>query len=140
MSDKITIKAIGDIEKFGLKDTVTMAETGVYNIPADLFEQHVLAPNGISNATFKKLETDTIRLAGAMTLHCGQLAVDHFKNNAEAVEVGFNYKQGDQTTVSGIFNREAKDHTVLSFETKCKTADMKRVLGFLGDEFAAINS
>jgi len=140
MTDNTKIKAFGDIDHFGLKDTVTMADSGGYSIPLDLFEKQILEPNGVTAATYKKIETDTIKLATAMTLHCGQMATEHFKNNAEALEVGFNYKQGDMTTVSGVFNREAKDHTVLAFETKCKTADMKRVFGYLGDEFAAINS
>lgn len=140
MSDKITIKAIADVEKFGLSETVTLADTGVYSIPVDLFEKQVLEPNGVTAATYKKLETDSLRLATAMTMHTGNLAVEHFRNNPDAAELGFNYKQGDNTTVSGIFNRGAKDHTVLAFEVKVKNADMKRVLGYLGDEFEKINS
>uniref|UniRef100_A0AB39CDE5 Uncharacterized protein n=1 Tax=Pseudomonas phage RVTF4 TaxID=3236931 RepID=A0AB39CDE5_9VIRU len=140
MTEATKIKAIADIEKFGLKDTITLADTGVYTIPVDLFEKQVLEAHGVTPATFKKIENDSIRLATAVTLHCGQLATEHMKNNPDAIELGFNYKQGELTTVSGIFNRDAKDHTVIAFDVKCKTADMKRVLGFLGDEFAAINS
>lgn len=140
MTDMSKIKAHGDIEKFGLKETITMGESGAYTIPVDLWEQQVLVPSGVTMETFKRIENDSMRLAAAVTLHTGTLAVDHFKSNVEAVELGFNYQQGTATTVSGIFNRNAKDHTVLAFEVKHKTADMKRVLGYLGGEFGDINS
>ncbi|MCY1461297.1 hypothetical protein D9M71_789400 [compost metagenome] len=100
----------------------------------------VLDPLNVSAETYKKIETGFRDLAGGVLYTAGNLAVGHFKNNVEAQEVGFNYQQGSMTTVSGIFNRESKDHTVLAVETKYKSADMKRVLSYLGDEFANINS
>lgn len=140
MTDLSKIRAIADIEKFGLKDSISMGESGAYVIPTDLWETQVLAPHGVSPEVFKKIENDSVRLATAVTMHTGTLAVEHFKANPDAQELGWNYQQGGMTQVSGIFNREAKDHTVLSWEVTAKTADMKRVLSHLGDEFANINS
>ncbi|QBJ02777.1 hypothetical protein MZD04_gp251 [Pseudomonas phage Psa21] len=140
MTDVSKINAASYSEKNGLADKITLADTGIYTIPADLAQTLVLDPLNVSAETFKKIEKGFTELAGGVVYTAGNLAVEHFKANPEAVEIGFNYQQGSMTTVSGLFNRDAKDHTVLAFETKYKTADMKRVLSYLGDEIANINS
>lgn len=140
MTDVSKINAAAYSEKNGLAEKITLADNGIYSIPADLAQVLVLDPLNVSAETFKKIEKGFSELAGGVLYTTGNLAVNHFKNNADAQEIGFNYQQGSMTTVSGIFNRDAKDHTVMAFETKWKGTDMKRVLSYLGDEFANINS
>jgi hypothetical protein len=140
MTDVSKIQAAAYSEKHGLGEKITMSPQGIYAIPTDLAQVLVLDPLNVSADTYKKIEKGFAELNGGVLYTTGNLAVDHFKNNADAQEVGFNYQLGSMTTVSGIFNRDAKDHTVLAIETKYKTADMKRVLSYLGDEFANINS
>lgn len=140
MSNVTKIKAAMYAEKNGLAEKITIAENGIYSIPADLAQMLVLDPLNVSAETYKKIETGFRDLAGGVLYTTGTLAVDHFKANPEAVEVGFSYNQGTDTTITGLFNREAKDHTVLAIETKYKNADMKRVLSYLGDQFDNINS
>lgn len=140
MTDVSKIQAATYAEKNGLAEKVTINESGIYSIPADLRQTLVLDPLGITAETYKKIEKGDSELLGGVLYTAGNLAVSHFKANPEAMEIGFNYQQGGNTTVSGLFHREAKDHTVVAIETKHKNADIKRVLSFLGDEFANINS
>ncbi|WDS62196.1 hypothetical protein [Pseudomonas phage D6] len=140
MSDVSKIQAVGYAEKNGLREKITINESGLYTIPADLRQVLVLDPLGVSAATYKKIEQEDAKLLGGLLYIGGELATGHFKANPDAMEVGFNYQQGDATNVSVVFNREAKDHTVIAIETKHKTPDIKRVLSWLGDEFANINS
>lgn len=140
MTDLSKINAAKFVETHKLNELITLGDTGIYTIPADLHELVVLKPLGITSEQYNKIEKAEEELMAGVTHQAGQLALDYFKNNAESVELGFSYQQGKSTTVNGIFNREAKDHTVLSIETKYKTADMKRVLNYFGDSLANINS
>lgn len=140
MSDVSKIKAAAFVEKNELGKLVTLGKDGIYQIPEDLHELLVLKPLGITTEQHAQIGKKEEDLMAGMVFHTGTLALEHFKENPDAVELGFRYDQGKNTTVNGLFNRDAKDHTVLSIDTKHKTADMKRVLSYLGDEFANINT
>jgi len=140
MSDVSKIQAVSYAEKNDLRAKISINDAGLYTIPADIRQVLVLDPLGVSAETYGKIEKEDAKLLGGMIYVGGELAVDHFKANPDAVEVGFNYQQGNSTSVSVLFNRDAKDHTVVAVETKHKTADVKRVLSYLGDQFANINS
>jgi hypothetical protein len=140
MTDVSKINAAAYAEKNGLAEKITISDAGIYAIPADLQQALVLDPLGVSADTYKKIEKGNAELLGGVMYVGGNLATSHFKANPEAVEVGLNYQQGSATNVSILYNREAKDHTVVAIETKHKTADIKRVLSYLGDEFGNINS
>lgn len=140
MSDVSKINAAAYADKNKLGELITIGSNGIYNIPEMLHTDLVLTPAGITPEQHKKMQKAEAELLGGVLYVGGNLAVEHFKENAEAVEVGFTYNQGSMTTVSGVFNREAKDHTVVAIETKYKTADVKRVLSYLGDHFSNVNS
>lgn len=140
MTDVSKIKAIKFAEDNDLKTMVTIGENGIFAIPKDIHEKLVLIPLGYTSKDHDKIVKREEELFGGMLYHTGNLAVEHFKGNAEAVEVGFSYNAGSNTTVSGLFNREAKDHTVVAVDTRYKNADIKRILSYLGDEIGNINT
>lgn len=139
MTDVSKIKAAQYSELNNLSELITLSDAGIYGIPADLHEKLVLEPAGITVEQDEKRQKLAKELLGGVLYTTGNLAADHFKSNNEAVELGFSYTAGKDTTVSGVFNRDSKTPVVVHIETAYKTADVKRVLSYLGDHFSNIN-
>jgi hypothetical protein len=139
MTDVSKIKAAQYSELNKLDELITLSDAGIYGIPTDLHEKLVLEPAGITVEQDNKRQKLEKELLGGMLYTTGNLAGDHFKANTEAVELGFSYNQGKDVTVSGVFNRDSKSPVVVHIETSYKTADVKRVLSYLGDHFTNIN-
>lgn len=139
MTDVTKIKAAQYAKKNDLSTLITLPESGNFIIPADLHERLVLEPAGITVEQNNRREELEKELAAGVLYTTGTLAHEYMAANPESVELGFSYPQGKQTTVSGFFNRDDKQHVVLHVETKYKTADMQRVLDYLGGHFDNIN-
>lgn len=141
MSKKNELKSEALIEQHKLRETITLDEKGLYTLPEDLYEVAVLAECGISVEQERKRQRLSSELLPAVTLVSGEKAVEHFKANPEATEVGFNYKMGPYVTASAVHTRDANPrHTLVQVETKVTGAEMNRVLSHLDSLFGDINT
>lgn len=141
MADKNPIqKTLNYVDKHDLRAKVTMADNGVIKTDDDLYEATVLMDVGITLDQVKKLHKAEKELVGAVTYVGGELAAEAFKSDANLSETGFSYTAGPAVKVSGLYNRDAKDHTVVVVETVHKDAEFNRIITNLGGLFADINS
>lgn len=141
MAEKNPIqKTINYIDKHDLRAKVTMADNGVIKTDDDLYEATALMDAGVTLDQVKKLHKAEKELVSAVTYLGGELAAEAFKGDANLAETGFNYTAGPSVKVSGLYHRDAKDHTVVVVETTHKDAEFNRVVNSLGGMFADINS
>jgi hypothetical protein len=140
--DSNDLKSNAFIEQHGLRDKITLSESGVFGGFDELHEQIVLAGSGVTVDQLKKMQKLEGELLPAVTLLAGELSADFMKKNPESNELGFSYKIGSNTTASGIFSRstEGAISVVNAVETKVNSAEMKRVHSFLDGLFEGVNT
>lgn len=141
MTDKNPIaKTLAYIERHGLTDKITLNENNTIHIPDDLVETTAAMDAGITLDQIKKFDKAKGELLPAVTHVAGQLSGTAFKADPNLTETGFSYSIGTGVKVSGIFNRDAKDHTVVVVETTHRSAEFNRVVTGLNAMFDDINS
>lgn len=141
MSDKNPIqKTLNYIEKHNLREKVTLNENGSITWSEDLHETTAAMDAGLSLDQVKKLQKADAELLNAATYLSGELAVEAFTRDPNLTETGFNYTVGSTTKVSGIFNRDQKDHVVVAVENTHRNAEFNRVATTLNSMFNDINS
>lgn len=133
-------KTLNYVEKHDLRAKVTMGDNGVIKIDDDLFEATAAMDAGVTLDQVKKLQKAEGELLTAVTYVSGELAAEAFKQDPNLVETGFDYRVGQTVKVAGMFNRDAKDSTVVIVETTHKSAEFGRVASALNGMFSDINS
>ncbi|MNF21477.1 hypothetical protein D3C85_88170 [compost metagenome] len=141
MTDKSPIaKTLAYIERHGLTDKIKLNENNTIHIPDDLVETTAAMDAGITLDQIKKFDKAKGELLPAVTHVAGQLSGDAFKADPNLTETGFSYSIGTGVKVSGVFNRDAKDHTVVVVETTHRSAEFNRVVTGLNAMFDDINN
>lgn len=134
------LKSIAFADTHGLRDKITLNDSGKFEIPADLHQTIVLDAVGITAEQERKRQKLDGELLAGVTLVCGELSHEAFGKNVELSEVGFSYNIGPHTKASGIFDRSAKDHTVVHVETRFQSGELKRVMTHLNGLYDDVNS
>ena len=141
MTDKNPIaKTLAYIERHDLTTKITLNENNTINIPDDLVETTAAMDAGLTMDQVKKFEKAKGELLPAVTHVAGQLSGTAFKADPNLTETGFSYSIGTGVKVSGVFNRDAKDHTVVVVETTHRSAEFNRVVAGLNTMFDDINN
>ncbi|QEM41949.1 hypothetical protein [Pseudomonas phage vB_PaeM_PS119XW] len=135
------LKSFAFIEEHKLREKVILGEANTFDIPNDLYESVVLGGAGISLEQLKKKERLEGELLAGVTLVAGEQAATRMKENPDLSEIGFNYNMGTTNSqVAGIFNRDGKDHSVVTVSTKTNSAEMKRVCAHINQLFEEVNT
>lgn len=135
------LKSYAFIEEHKLRERVILNESNGFDIAADLYDSIVLEGSGITLEQLKKKERLEGELDAAVLLVTAEQAVPRFKANPDLTEIGYNYNRGTPNAqVAAVFNRDAKDHVVLTVSTKTNTAEMKRVVSLVDKMFEDVNN
>ncbi len=127
------------VEKHDLKSKVTI-ENGLIKVADDIFETTALMDAGLTLDQANKLSKAKGELINGVTFVAGGLVHQAFKENDGLTEVGYSFTMGQGTKVSGLYNRDAKDHVVVAVETTHRNAEFNRVATHLNSMFNDINS
>lgn len=132
------LKSRGYAEEHKLAEVILLNEANGFDIPADLYNTHVLEPAGITLDQEKK----RIRLEGELLtgtlLVGGEQVAERFKTDTSLQEVSLTMPLGPNRTASAIFGRGTE--TVVQVQTKIDTAEMKRVLSHVNHLFEDVSN
>lgn len=91
-----------------LNDKVTLTPNGIFEVPLNLFEETVLTPLDISAEKYNTLNEQTQLFNASLISVGGELAANHFKNNAESFELGLSFET-DVSTHNTVFGRKQNE-------------------------------
>lgn len=132
------LKSRGYVEEHKLAEVIVLNEANGFDIPADLYNTHVLEPAGITlDQEKKRIKLEGELLTGALLVG-GEQVADRFRTDSNLQEVSLTMPLGPNRTASAIFGRGTE--TVVQVQTKIDTAEMKRVLAHVNHLFEDVSS
>lgn len=136
MSKELKSRGFAEDKKLG--EVIVLNEANCFDIPADLYNTHVLEPAGITlDQEKKRVKLEGELLTGSLLVG-GEQASERFKTNADVQEISMSIPMGPNRTASAIFGRGTE--TVVQVQTKIDTAEMKRVLAHVNQLFEDVSS
>lgn len=136
MSKELKSRGYADDRKLG--ESILLNEANGFDVPADLYNTHVLEPAGITlDQEKKRVRLEGELLTGSLLVG-GEQAGDRFKTQADLQEISMSIPMGPNRTASAIFGRGVA--TVVQVQTKIDTAEMKRVLAHVDHLFEDVSN
>lgn len=136
MSTKI--KSIEFAELHKLADHTKLNEAHGFDIPADLYNDVVLAQCDITPEQLAKKHKLDKQFVESMVYVGGVASAERMKENKDLVEIGMTFPMGADITANAVFGRGEK--VVVQVAHQVATAEMKRVLVHLNTLFEEVNN
>lgn len=132
------LKSRGFADEMKLGESILLNEANGFDVPADLYNTHVLEPAGITlDQEKKRVRLENELLTGSLLVG-GEQVAERFKTDANLQEVSLTLPLGPNRTASAIFGRGTE--TVVQVQTKIDTAEMKRVLAHVNHLFEDVSN